>query len=112
MIVFYFFYFACAGTREKKTSQSGLKKKLEEEMSSQMINFDQKYCELESNYEWRIVERDNRIKQLENEIIQLNESKDNMIEKLMKNHKNKMSQQETTCLVYLIDTTRYFFKHF
>ena len=79
-------------------------------MSSQMINFDQKYSELARNYESRIGERDNRIKKLENEIIQLNESKDNMIEKLMKNHKNKMSQQETTCLVYLIDTTRYFFE--
>ena len=51
-----------------------MKKQLEEDMSSQVINFDKKYCELERNYESRIGKRDNRIKQLEHEIIQLNES--------------------------------------
>ena len=76
-----------------------LKNHLEEGVPAQMINFEKKYCELERE----IGERDDEIKQLRDEInrYQLNESKNNMKEKLMEISENEMSPQEATCLVYL-----------
>ena len=62
-------------------------------MYAQMINFKNTYCELE--------------REVEDEIRQVNKLKDHMVETLMENYENEMSQQEATCLVYF--DTKYIF---